>query len=155
MNENRTVQRWSVRERAVGQMRILRHINTSVAIIVLVCFFLPWVQVSCAGAKDTLSGLDLAREGQGLLWFIPVLMGALVLSALIRIRREEHKAFALASAICGLLTAYLMNRERLRVHDEADLISAQLTGWFWLGFISTMAVVVSGIWMLLRRQRAP
>jgi len=52
----------------------LRQINTSAAIIVLVYFFLPWVQVSCGGAKDTMGGLDLARDGQGLLWFIPVLM---------------------------------------------------------------------------------
>jgi len=136
-------------------MKVLRPINTSAAVIVLVCFFLPWVQVSCAGAKDTMSGLDLARDGQGLLWFVPVLMGALVLSAIIRIKREEQRAFALASAMCGLLTAYLMNRERLRVHDESGLITAQLTGWFWLGFISTVAVAISGILMLLKRQRAP
>ena len=136
-------------------LRFLRRINTSTAIIVLVCFFLPWVQVSCAGAKDTMSGLDLARDGQGLLWFIPVLMGALILSAIIRIKREEHRAFALASAMCGLLTAYLMNRERLRVHDEAGLINAQLTGWFWLGFIATFAVAISGILMLSQRRRAP
>jgi len=133
----------------------LRQINTSAAIIVLVCFFLPWVQVSCAGAKDTMSGLDLARDGQGLLWFIPVLMGALILSAIVRVRREQNKAFALASTLCGLLSAYLMNHERLRVHDESGLISAQLTGWFWLGFISTFAVAISGIAMLVRRQRAP
>src|SRR5437870_9488598 len=136
-------------------IKILRQINTSGAVIVLVCFFLPWVQVSCAGAKDTMSGLDLARDGQGLLWFIPVLMGALVLSVVIRIKREEHRAFALASSMCGLLTAYLMNRERLRVHDEAGLINAQLTGWFWLGFMATLAVAISGILMLLRKQRAP
>jgi len=102
-----------------------------------------------------MSGLDLARDGQGMLWFVPVLMGALVLSAIIRIKREEHRAFALASAMCGLLTAYLMNRERLRAHDEAGLINAQLTGWFWLGFIATMVVAISGILMLLRKQRAP
>jgi len=136
-------------------IKILRQINTSAAIIVLVCFFLPWVQVSCAGSKDTMSGLDLARDGHGLLWFVPVLMGALILSAIVRIRREQNKAFALASTLCGLLTAYLMNRERLRVHDESGLVSAQLTGWFWLGFLSTLAVAVSGIAMLLRRQRAP
>jgi hypothetical protein len=135
-------------------MRILRQINTSAAIIVLVCFFLPWVQISCGGAKDTLSGLDLARDGQGLLWFIPVLMGALVLSAIVRIRREQNKVFVFASVLCGFLTAYLMNRERLRVHDESGLISAQLTGWFWLGFLSTFAVVLSGIAMLIKRQRA-
>jgi len=136
-------------------MKRFRQINTSAAIIVLVCFFLPWVQVSCAGAKDTMSGLDLARDGQGLLWFIPVLMGALILSAIVRVRREQNKVFALASTLCGLLTAYLMNHERLRVHDESGLISAQLTGWFWLGFISTFAVAISGIAMLVRRQRAP
>jgi hypothetical protein len=136
-------------------MKILRQINTSAAIIVLVCFFLPWVQVSCGAARDTLSGLDLARDIHGLLWFVPVLMGALILSAIVRIRREQNKAFALASALCGLVTAYLMNRERLRVHDESGLISAQLTGWFWLGFLSTFAVAISGIAMLVRRQRAP
>ena len=136
-------------------MKRFRQINTSAAIIVLVCFFLPWVQVSCAGAKDTMSGLDLARDGHGLLWFVPVLMGALILSAIVRIRREQNKVFALASTLCGLLTAYLMNRERLRVHDESGLISAQLTGWFWLGFLSTLTVAISGIGMLLKRQRAP
>jgi len=136
-------------------MKRFRQINTSAAIIVLVCFFLPWVQVSCAGAKDTMSGLDLARDGHGLLWFVPVLMGVLILSAIVRIRREQNKAFALASTLCGLLTAYPMNRERLRVHDESGLISAQLTGWFWLGFLSTFTVAISGIAMLVRRQRAP
>jgi len=135
-------------------IKILRQINTSGAIIVLVCFFLPWVQVSCAGAKDTMSGLDLARDGHDLLWFVPVLMGVLILSAIVR-RREQNKAFALASTLCGLLTAYLMNRERLRAHDESGLISAQLTGWFWLGFLSTFTVAISGIAMLVRRQRAP
>src|SRR5207248_6005412 len=97
-----------------------------------VCFFLPWVQVSCAGSKDTMSGLDLARDGNGLLWFVPVLMGALILSAIVRIRREQNKAFALASTLCGLLTAYLMNRERLRVHDESGLISGNSPAGFGL-----------------------
>src|SRR5207247_6907931 len=83
-------------------IKILRQINTSATIIVLVCFFLPWVQVSCAGSKDTMSGLDLARDGQGLLWFVPVLMGALILSAIVRVRREQNKVFALASTLCGL-----------------------------------------------------
>src|SRR2546427_9230972 len=123
-------------------IKILRQINASAAIIVLVCFFLPWVQVSCAGSKDTMSGLDLARDGDGLLWLVPVLMGGLILSAIVRIRREQNNVFALASALCGLLTAYLMNRERPRVSDESRLISAQLTGWFWLSFRSTFTVEI-------------
>jgi hypothetical protein len=136
-------------------MKILRRINLSAAVIVLICFFLPWVQVSCAGARDTMGGLDLARNGHGLLWFVPVLMVALVLSTILRARQEPNRALALASTMCGLITLYLMNRERLRVHDESGLISAQLTGWFWLGFISAAAIVVSGISMLLTRRRAP
>src|SRR5437762_4614535 len=136
-------------------IKILRQINTSAAIIVLVCFFLPWVQVSCAGSRDTLSGVDLARDGHGLLWFVPVLMGALILSAIVRIRREQNKAFALASALCGLVTAYLMNHERLRAHDESGLIAAQLTGWFWLGLFSSLAIVISGLILFVRGKRSP
>ena len=49
----------------------MRRINLSAAIIVLVCFFLPWVQMSCAGAKATSSGLNLARHDDALLWLIP------------------------------------------------------------------------------------
>jgi hypothetical protein len=136
-------------------MRTLRRINSSAAIIALICFFLPWVQVSCGGARDTISGLDLARHGHGTLWFVPVLMLALVISSVMRVHQEQNVALSLASTLCGLISAYLMNGERLRVHDEATLISTQLTGWFWLGFISTLAVAISGIAMLLRRQRAP
>src|SRR5205823_15088029 len=101
-----------------------------------------------------IGGLDLARNGHGLLWFVPLLMAALVLSTILRVRQESNRALALASIVCGLITLYLMNRERLRVHDESGLISAQLTGWFRLGFISTFAVVVSGI-MLVTRRRGP
>lgn len=136
-------------------MKILRTTNVSAAVIALICFFMPWVQVSCAGARDTLSGFDLARNGHGLLWFVPLLLGALVLSTVFRVKREPNMVHALAGTMCGLITAYLMNRERLRVQDESGLISAQLTGWFWLGFISALTIVVSGISMLLTRRRAP
>jgi hypothetical protein len=48
-----------------------------------------------------------------------------------------------------------MNRERLRVHTmKVGLISAQLTGWFLVGFIAALTVALSGIAMLLKRQRA-
>jgi cytochrome b subunit of formate dehydrogenase len=136
-------------------MKLLRQINTSAAAIVLICFFLPWVQVSCGGAKDSLSGFDLSREGPDLLWLIPMLVGALVVSSLIRFGKEENKTIAFARTMCGVFSALLMNRERLRAHDHSALIAAQLTGWFWLGLISAVAVAVTGIAMLLRRQRAP
>src|SRR5215510_666562 len=131
-------------------MRALRNLNTSAAIIVLICFFLPWEQVSCGGARDSLTGLQLARNDHLLLWFVPILMGALVVSNLIRMRGEQNKALSVAATICGVVAAFLMNRERTRVQDESGLISAQLTGWFWLAFISTFVIFVSGILLLVK-----
>src|SRR5205807_10369988 len=75
------------RERLV----MLRRINLSAAIIVLVCFFLPWVQVSCAGAKDSLSGLDLARQDDALLWLIPLVICGVLVFILMRMRAARSQ----------------------------------------------------------------
>ena len=134
---------------------MLRKINLSAAIIVLICFFLPWEQVSCGGARDTLSGLDLARDIHGTLWLVPALMVIIILFRLLHSWRDRAQVFATLSLICGAIAAVLMNRERIRVNDETGVISAQLTGWFWLAFISALAVVVSAIGILVRRRRSP
>jgi len=133
----------------------LRRINLSAALIVLVCFFLPWVQVSCAGARETLTGLNLARDNHGLLWLIPLLMLAVLVLGLLHARKEKPRGLAIVSALSGAVTVYLMNRERLRVQDESNLISAQLTGWFWLGFLAAVVIVITAVMLLLQRQRAP
>ena len=133
---------------------MLRRINLSAAIIVLICFFLPWEQVSCAGARDTLSGLELARHEHASLWLIPILMGVVIVVGLTRARKEAL-ALSIIKAACGGVAAYLMNDERLRVHDESAVIVAQLTGWFWLSFISSLVVAISALAILLRRERGP
>ena len=135
-------------------MRMLRRINLSAALIGLVCFFLPWVQVSCAGAKDNLSGLDLARGGQTLLWLVPILLGGLALLEIFRALKEKLAIYSIVSAICGGVTVFLMNRERLRVHDESGLITAQLTGWFWLGLFSSVVLVMAGLILFVRGKRS-
>jgi hypothetical protein len=122
---------------------------------VLVCFFLPWVQVSCAGVKDTLSGLDLARHEDPLLWLIPLLMSAVLVFGLVRMRRASPQVYGVLSAVCGVVVVFLMNRERGRVQGESGLLAAHLTGWFWLAFISAVATVTTAVAMLLRRQRPP
>ena len=133
----------------------MRRINLSAAIIVLVCFFLPWVQVSCAGAKETLSGFNLARQDDPLLWIIPLLMCAVLVFGFLRIRRANTKVLGILSAVCGVVVSFLLNRERVHVQDESGLIAAQLTGWFWLALISAIAIVVTGVAMVLRRNRTP
>ena len=134
---------------------MLRRINISAAIIIFVCFFLPWEQVSCGGAKDTLNGLDLARHDYPAFWLIPLLMLAVLVVGLIRRQGENTRLLSIVSIVSGALVAYLMNNERLRVHNESGLISAQLTGWFWFGFLSSLAMIVTSFAMLLKRQRSP
>lgn len=136
-------------------MNVMRRINLSAAIIVLVCFFLPWVQSSCAGAKATSSGLNLARHDDPLLWLIPLMMCAVLVFGLIRLRRARPQLLGLLSTVCGVAVLFLLNRERVRVQNESGLIAAQLTGWFWLAFISAGAIVVTALALVLRRQRAP
>ena len=132
---------------------MLQRINISAALIALICFFLPWEQVSCGGAKDTLSGMDLARHDQTLLFLVPLLMLAVIVAGALRGRSERRTPLAILSVVAGGLSVLLMNRQRTRVNDESGLISAQLTGWFWVAFLSTLAVTIAGIGMLMNRRR--
>jgi hypothetical protein len=131
-------------------MENTRKLSISAALIVVVCFFLPWIQVSCAGAKDSLSGVDLARN-HGTLWLIPVLM---ILAAVLNfILRQKSKLDlpSLIAFIAGLVASYLMNRERTRADDS--LLDAQVTGWFWLGLASSIATAVAGAISFLKNPK--
>lgn len=140
---------WGSRDRCY----MLRRINISAAFIVLICFFLPWEQVSCAGAKDTLSGFDLARHDQILLWLVPLLMLAVIVVGLLRRRNEGPLLLSIVSIVSGGIAAYLMNYRRVSVRDASTIIPAQLTGWFWLSFLSTLTIIGAGIGLLFRRRQ--
>jgi len=131
-----------------------RGVTTSLALIVLICFFLPWVQLSCGGSKSTLSGFDIARDGRNALWLIPFLMLAMVSLHLARGWRDRRELAAVVSLISGLVSAYLMNRERMRAEDTADLIAVGLTGWFWLGLGSSIGLVLLNVLRFLKRRPA-
>src|SRR5687767_15572529 len=109
---------------------MLRKINLSATAIVLVCFFLPWVQVSCGGASDTLTGFDLARQDSTLLWLIPLVTAAVLVLGLLRRAGERQQVFAILSAIAGGITLFLMNDQRAKINDAASVIPTRLTGWF-------------------------
>ena len=136
-------------------MNRLRQINLSAAAIVLICFFLPWVQVSCGGVKDSLSGFDLARQDEKLLWLIPVLMIAILALGLTRFREGQGGRFTLVSLISGLLSAYLINHQHTKADRWSGLIAAQMTGWFWLALLSSLGIVASALMLLFKRTRAP
>jgi hypothetical protein len=130
-----------------------RRANISLALIVLICFFLPWVQVSCGASTERLTGVDLARDGRNSLWLIPLLMLAVLVVGVARAWRERREISALVSLIAGLISTYLMNRERLRAEETSGLVAVGLTGWFWLGFVSSIGLLIAAAFRLLKRPR--
>ena len=131
-------------------MERTRRVTLSAAVFVLVCFFLPWVQVSCGGVKDTASGLDLARGGDQMLWLFPLLMLTVILLGFMRVWKNMPTVFALVSMASGLISAYLLNQER---QDAEGLAVARLTGWFWLGLFSSLVVFISALMCYLKRPK--
>lgn len=131
-------------------MERTRRVTLSAAVFILICFFLPWVQVSCGGVKDSASGFDLARNGDQMLWLVPLLMLAVILLGLMRVWKKMSTIFALLSMASGLISAYLMNRER---RDAEGLAGTRLTGWFWLGLFSSLVVVISALMFYLKRSK--
>ena len=134
---------------------MLRRINLSATAIVLICFFLPWEQMSCGGAQDSLTGFDLARHDSILLWLVPLLTAAVLVLGLLRRAGESQQPFAILSAITGGVTLFLLNDRRAKISDMATVIPVRLTGWFWLAFFAAGAMVVTAVGILLRRNRSP
>ena len=129
-----------------------RRVTTAAALIVLICFFLPWIQVSCGGTRDTASGVDLARDGSHGLWLIPMLMLLLLLVGA-KMWKQRQAALALVNLLSGLVSAYLMNRERLKFEDGSGFIRVGVTGWFWLGLGSSITIVIVAALRILRLRK--
>lgn len=134
-----------------GSMEKTNKVTVSLAITLLVCFFLPWVQISCGADKDTATGLDLARDGESALWLIPMLAIILVVCGL-RLLKIDQRIFALITLLNGLVVVYLMNHERSKFTETTGLIQSRLTFGFWLGLFAAIATSVSGVFTLLRRR---
>lgn len=127
--------------------------TTSLALIVLICFFLPWVQLSCGTSENRLSGVDLARDGHSALYLIPLLMLAVLFLGIARAWQDRREVSAIVVLVASLVSAYLMNRERVRAADTSGLIAVGLTGWFWLGLGSTIGLLILSVLRFIKRPR--
>ena len=125
-----------------------RRPTIALALIVFICFFLPWVQVSCGSSSSRLTGVDLARDGHNSLWLIPLLMVVILLLAVARVWKE--RVSALVPFIGGVVTSFLMNRERMRANDTSGLVAVRLTGWFWLGLVTAIGLVAVAAFRFLK-----
>ena len=132
-------------------MKSIRGINLSLAAFVAVCFFLPWVQVSCGGLHDSESGLGLARHGTPMLWLVPLLM---VIVFALGLGRDWHRrilSFGLASLSGGVTAAILIYRQRVDSTAVLGLLAARMTAWFWLSFAAAIVIAVLGLLVTIRR----
>ncbi|MEW6127268.1 MAG: hypothetical protein AB1757_09530 [Acidobacteriota bacterium] len=140
----------------MNQTNRARRTILGLATWVLICFFLPWVQLSCMGISDSVSGFDLARAGDRVLWLVPLLMLVIVVLGLARWLWEKLPAlFALTATVGGGFSAYLMYAERLSLNDSPKLIATQWTAVFWLGFLAALGIVATAFWFYARQIRAP
>jgi hypothetical protein len=137
-------------------MEKARRTTLSAALFALICFFLPWVQSSCPGAKDSASGFDLARGGDRALWLVPLLMIAVLAFGLARIVWDLMPAlFALSGMAGGLISAWLMLDERRNAGPPSSLITTFWTTWYWLGLVAAVIVAAAALWFYTLRARAP
>ena len=133
-----------------------RKTSVSLAAFVLLCFFLPWVELSCLGARDSVSGYDLARAGDKLLWLLPILMLLIVILGVLRFFREKMPAaLGLSMTLGGSMSAYLMYHERSTTNHSPRLAATQWTVFFWLAFLACLCVVVAGFAFYIKRSRSP
>ena len=128
-----------------------RRATISTALIALICFFLPWVQLSCGKSESRLSGVDLARDGHSELWLVPILMLVMLVIATARVWQDQRAITSLTGLVAGLVAAYLMNRERVRAEDQSGLVAVGLTAWFWLGIGATIGLSVISSFRFLKR----
>jgi len=137
-------------------MENARRTTLGAAIFVLICFFLPWVQVSCLGVRDSESGFGLARSGDHSLWLVPILMIVVLMLCLTRVVRERAPwLFSLVGISSGLISAWLIYRERTSSGLSSKLIPTFWTMWYWLGMIASLIVTSGAYWFYKRRIRAP
>lgn len=137
-------------------MNSARRTTVSLAMFVLICFFLPWVQLSCVGVRDSVSGLSLARDGDNLLWLIPLFMVAVIgVGVARRIWNGAPSIFALTSTLGGSISAYLMYQERESLNHGPRLVATHWTIVFWLALAASLAIVFVSIVFYSRRSRGP
>jgi hypothetical protein len=137
-------------------MHALRRVTLGTAGFALICFFLPWLQVSCLTLRDSATGLELARRDNQMLWLIPLFMLLILLTGLAGIIWEQRPAiFALISIGGGGLSAYLMHRQYFSGGQISGVAAAQMTVWFWLGLLACLVIVVTALMFYATRFRPP
>ena len=135
-------------------------LSTSAAFIVLICFFLPWITVSCSEQEiATMSGLDLAVgtdidlgvgkeevEPDLIIFIVPlaalVVMGLVLLSAVDLFPGSLTAAGQVAAASIGLLVLAYKWLDSRGGTPESDLVSFSPEIGLWGVVVGLIAIIV-------------
>jgi len=137
-----------------------RLFSTSAAFVVLICFFLPWITVSCSEQEiATMSGLDLAVgtdidlgvgkeevEPDLIIFIVPlaalVVMGLVLLSAVDLFPGSLTAAGQVAAASIGLLVLAYKWLDSRGGTPESDLVSFSPEIGLWGVVVGLIAIIV-------------
>lgn len=128
--------------------------------VILVCFLLPWVNLTCAGQTyATLTGFDLvtgttvkAQDGQdretdtgGLAVLIMVSALAGVFVGFLKYKDREH--IVLGSGILGLTALGEVIWMKLRIENDLanktqGMVTAEFTTGFWIALLGFLATII-------------
>lgn len=105
-----------------------QRISLSAAAVGVICFFLPWIEVSCMGIRKTASGLQLASDANmPEIWLFVIAMLAAVGIGLLKIMSKLQsnsleKLFSLGTISAGILPLAILLFEWLRFSNEISNI---------------------------------
>jgi hypothetical protein len=139
--------------------------------IALICFFLPWVNFTCAGQNyATLTGLDLATgttvrgpnnadqktdsEGLALL----VLMSSIAGLYVGFLKDKDRETIVLGSGIVGLLALGELIWMKLKIENDLlkkseGMVKAEFTTGFWIALVCFVTVIALNAYIYLQLKR--
>lgn len=135
-------------------------VSRSAAILIVICFFFPWVTISCSGIEITASGWELAtgvqEEGQQVdeeqaegdaLYFIVPIVAIVVLGASFLTFGMARMAYFAGGAVGLAYMAYVYFDFQSDIDEAAQQgIALDLDfeiGW-WLTLLAFLAVLLAG-----------
>jgi len=129
---------------------LLAWLSPAGAIIILVCFFLPWLEVSCSGKKIIGSGLTFAQKAAPL-WLIPA-FAILVLLLFIwywkGLSLNWFKILLMSLAVLGILMlifTYISIEQKLSGFVVRRITSHQIKGGLMGTAVGFVLVILSAL----------
>jgi hypothetical protein len=151
------------RQPPASQTNSPRHAALSItsALAALICFFLPWLQVSCGGERAfTVSGWQLAsgaevmgerQGGHAYIFIVPLLLVALlVLLIVIAWQGRPRATAAVPEFVVGLLCIAIPIIEYLRLRSQAHseggeaVLGVTIRYGFWGMMVCGLLLAVGG-----------